>query len=277
MSKTKLRPVLRYFGGKFLLAPWIIGHMPKHRIYVEPFGGAASVLMQKPKSYAEVYNDLDDGVYSLFSVIRSPEQSAQLYAQLRETPFSRREFEMAAYYHPDPVEKARRLIVRSYMGFGADSGIDRTKASGFRANSNRSGTTPAHDWANYAGYVPIFSERLRGVVIENRDAKEVMLAHDGEETLHYLDPPYPAATRTKARAKNYNFELSDEEHEDLLAFALKLRGMVMISSYESELYDRMLTGWKKEIKDTHADGANKRKEVLWIKPAPTNPTADVKE
>jgi len=54
------RALLRYFGGKWAIAPWVLAHLPAHRIYVEPFGGAASILLRKPRSRIEVYNDLDE-------------------------------------------------------------------------------------------------------------------------------------------------------------------------------------------------------------------------
>ena len=52
-------PPLKYFGGKWLLAPWIIEHFPSHKTYVEPYGGGASVLLRKPRAATEVYGDLD--------------------------------------------------------------------------------------------------------------------------------------------------------------------------------------------------------------------------
>jgi DNA adenine methylase len=61
---------MRYHGGKWMLAPWVIENMPPHRVYIEPFGGAASVLIRKKRSYAEIYNDLDGEVVNLFRVCR---------------------------------------------------------------------------------------------------------------------------------------------------------------------------------------------------------------
>jgi len=266
------RPALRWHGGKWKLAPWIISHFPPHRVYVEPFGGAASVLLRKPRAYTEVYNDLDDWAVNLFMVLRDAEMSAQLIEQLRLTPFSRTEFECGRQLGEasgDRVELARRLIVRSFMGFGSNAHNGRS--TGFRANSNRSGTTPAQDWANYPEALPLLIDRLRGVVIENRDAMAVMAAHDGLETLHYVDPPYMAETRSPAnkydlKYRMYRHELTDEDHAKLLEGLHELQGMVVLSGYPAPLYDQMLSGWRRIETAAHADGARPRTEVLWINP-----------
>lgn len=257
MSVT--RPALRWHGGKWLLAPWIISHFPKHRCYIEPFGGAMSVLLRKERSYAEVYNDLDVTVVNLFRVLRS-ERAGELRDNLALTPFARDEFMEAYQESADPVEAARRLIIRSFMGFGSNG---HERSTGFRSNSNRSGTTPAHDWANYALAIDGLIERLQGVVIENRDAKEVMLQHDAEHTLHYVDPPYVFATRADL-SKDYAHEMSDADHSEMLGVLLALKGSVVVSGYPSPLYDDALRGWKRVERKALADGARERTEVLWL-------------
>lgn len=256
------RPALRWHGGKWLIAPWIISHFPQHRVYVEPFGGAASVLLRKPPSYAEIYNDLDSGVVNLFRVLRGP-RAEELVASLRLTPFAREEFEVAYEHTECEVETARRLIIRSFMGFGSNG---HNKATGFRADSNRSGTTPSHDWLNYPDSLARIITRIRGVTIERRDAKEVMAAHDGPDTLHYIDPPYLFDTRTDTAA-DYSHEMTEVDHVQLLEFVVSLRGAVIISGYPHALYDDALSGWRRETRASLADGAKKRTEVIWMNAA----------
>lgn len=251
------RPMLRYHGGKWSLAPWIISHMPPHRIYVEPFGGGGSVLLRKSRSYAEIYNDLDGELVNLFRVAR--DNGDDLRRALELTPFARDEFIESYVETSDPVEQARRTVVRSFMGFGSNS---HNKKTGFRANSNRSGTTPAHDWRNYPGAFPVIVERLQGVCLENRDAKLVSQTHDSKQTLHYLDPPYMFGTRDKGT--DYRHEMSDEQHGELGDFANSLKGVVMISGYAHPDYERMFSGWRRIERAALADGARERTEVLWI-------------
>lgn len=254
------RPVLRWHGGKWLLAPWIISHFPKHRVYVEPYGGAGSVLMRKPRSYAEIWNDLDDGAVNLFRILRS-DDATELVRRLRLTPFARAEFDETSKPLPaDPIEKARHLVLRSFMGFGSNA---HGRSTGFRANSNRSGTTPAHDWANYPDALEVVVKRLVGVIIENRDAKRVMTTHDGPETLHYVDPPYVWATRGDD-SPDYVHEMNDGEHAELLAYLKTLRGMVVVSGYPAKMYDDALLDWRRVEREALADGARPRTEVLWI-------------
>ena len=256
---TRTRPVLRWHGGKWTLPPWIISQLPDHRVYVEPYGGAASVLMRKPRSYAEIYNDLDDEVVNLFRVLRGDDALA-LVDGLKNTPFAAEEF-AAAYEVSDlPMERARRTIIRSFMGFGSNGVHQKT---GFRSNSNRSGTTPARDWVNYPDALLAVVERLQGVVILNRDAREVMAAHDGPDTLHYVDPPYVFATRADAR-HDYAHEMTDAQHADLLTFLKSLKGKVVLSGYPHPTYDVALDGWTRVDRVAMADGAAKRTEVLWM-------------
>lgn len=256
------RPALRWFGGKWRLAPWIIEHFPAHRVYVEPFGGGASVLLRKPRSYAEVYNDLDDGVVNLFYVLRDPATRARLVEAIGFTPFARQEFDDAYKTVDDPVESARRFVVLSHMGFGTAGVRQRT---GFRANTTRNGTTPAIDWSRLPGALAAVGERFSGVVVESRPAAMVMATHDGPQTVHYVDPPYPHGTRSDSSRWNYRHEMTDDDHRALAASLHLLRGMVVLSGYACDLYDRELfPGWQRIEKSTHADGARDRTEVLWL-------------
>lgn len=260
MSELVTRPILRWHGGKWMLYPWISSQFPPHRIYTETFGGGASILLRKPRCYCEVYNDLDGELVNLFTVVR--DRGTELKRALELTPFARTEFFAAYEPAEDPLERARRTVILTYMGFGSNSVV---KTSGFRSNANRSGTTPAHDWAHYPDCMDAMIERLRGIIIENRDAKEVMAANDGPDTLHYVDPPYVMETRSYGKG-GYRHEMTDDQHRDLAAFLKELQGAVIVSGYPCDLYDHELyAGWERLERSAMADGARERTEVLWMR------------
>ena len=266
------RPALRYLGGKWKLAPWIVSHFPAHRVYVEPFGGAASVLLRKPRSAGEWYNDLADDVVNLFSVLRNQDLALRLARAIDLTPFARAEYDLAFEAAEDPVERARRLVVRSYMGHGSSAATSQ-RSTGFRASLvNRGGALPAGDWLTLPAALLAISERFAGVVIEHRPALQVIEHYDSADTLLYLDPPYLPSTRSAKRRGEmafhaYAHELNEAEHLDLLAAACRCEGMVIISGYPADAYDRALEGWTRRDVTTHADGALDRVESLWLNPA----------
>jgi DNA adenine methylase len=268
----KQRPVLRYHGGKFRIRNWIISHFPPHRRYVEPFGGAGSILMTKPRSDFDVYNDLDAAVVNVFRVYRDPVMAKELRRLLRYTPWSRDEFYLSYVPTEDPLERARRTIVRAFMAHGSTS--VRAKRTGFRAGSHpdrRGGGFG--DWRGYPKAAKRFTERLQGVVIENTDAMALMRRHDRSDTLFYVDPPYPQSTRSAIRCdgdltRAYNHEMTDDDHRRLRAVVGSLEGTVIVSGYPCSLYDdELYAGWERDTRPARGDGGVARTEVVWIKPA----------
>lgn len=274
-SGAPSRPVLRWHGGKFRLADWIVGFFPAHDGYVEPFGGAASVLMRKPRVPMECYNDLDGDVVNLFRVLRDPCLSRDLRNVLKLTPFARAELDAAfvAFESDNPVERARKLVVRSYMGFGADAGSRLNKPS-FRckrSNGQSFDSSPAVEFSSYADMLPFFTERMQGVVVEQKPAIQVIEQFDSPATLVYADPPYIHSSRAQNKGNGishgYRYELSNNDHEALAECLHKCRGMVVLSGYASDLYDKHLyRHWERFERHTTAESNKPRVEVLWINP-----------
>lgn len=266
---TVTAPALRYHGAKFRLAPWIMSFFPEHTCYVEPFGGAAGVLLQKERVYAEVYNDLDRAVVNFFEVLRDPASRRDLITAVTLTPYARSEFEQAWEPTEDPLELARRLCIRAQMGFGSAGA---TKGhTGFRIDTKREYGTAQHLWATYPAAIAAAGQRMTGVLIENRPAIDVMKAHDAPDTLHFVDPPYMHETRVMTGSRRtYKHELSTVDHEQLLDTLLELEGFVVLSGYSSDLYHDKLAAW--EVSSTKARisagrGTALREEVVWINPA----------
>lgn len=263
------RPALRYHGGKFRLAKWVMQFFPPHRIYTEAFGGAAGVLLQKPRCHGEVYNDLDGNVVAFFRCLQQPALRDQLVQAITLTPYARAEFELAWEPTDDLVERARRTAIRAQMGFGSAGA---TKGStGLRTDTMRRYSTAQMDWAAYPPVLLDVAERFQQVLIENRPAVDVLRQHDSPETLHFVDPPYVHSTREMRGANGcYRHEMADDEHAQMLLDLGELSGMVVLSGYGSDLYAGALPGWishQTKARISAGRGTAIRTEVVWLNPA----------
>lgn len=264
-----IRPALRYHGAKFRLAAWALQFFPLHTCYTEVFGGAAGVLLQKPRSYAEVYNDLDGDIVNFFRVVRDPATRGALIDLCALTPYSREEFDLAWDPTDDAVERARRTAVRAAMSFGS-AGSTKGR-SGFRIDTRRKHGTASHVWASYPPGLGLVGERFEGVVIENRPATSVLIQHDAPDTLHFVDPPYLPSTRDRhAIDRYYRHEMSQLDHGELLGVLKRLQGMVVLCGYPSDLYEHELIGWHRHETSARASGNRGtvlRTEVVWLNQA----------
>lgn len=269
MGKGPSRPALRYYGGKWRIGPWIIRHIPKeHECYVEPFGGAMSVLLRKARSPLEVYNDLNESVVNFFRVLR--ERPDDLVQMLRWTPWARAEYELSQEIATDLLEEARRCYVSCWMGFGGGRAKWR---QGWRYQV-RAGTLWKPSAVSFMELNHLYqvAERLRGVQIECREGEEVIRSCDSPTTVFYLDPPYVHSVRSKWKDV-YAYEMSDEDHARLAGLARALEGMVLISGYPSKLYADLYEadGWQRVETRARTNGGGmissaSRVEALWLSP-----------
>jgi DNA adenine methylase len=257
------RPLVRYYGGKWAIASWILSFIPSHKIYVELFGGGGSILLRKARSFSEIYNDLDTEIVNLFRIVR--DRGNELKEKLYVTPYSRDEYMVSFKKTNDKLEQARRTVIRSFFGFGTVAILCNEEESypGFKSNIKISGTPPGPTWQNYPEAMTALIERLRGVIIENRPALDLIPIHDSANTVFYVDPPYLPSVRCSG--KDYRYEMSESDHIELAERLKEAKGAVLISGYPSKLYDVLYQGWIRREKKTHANGHGKRIEVLWMK------------
>jgi DNA adenine methylase len=223
-----------WYGGKAHLAARIANMLPIHHTYVEAFGGAGSVLFAKPRVTLEVYNDIDSGLVTFFRCLRDqPEQLARL---LRLTPYAREEF-----IHcrdgwervESDLERARQWYVRMRQAFGCSV----SKSWGHERNGALSGGTRAASFATTVDELERFAERFRRVQIEHLHWRDLLAQYDAPGVCVYLDPPYHPETRSRlGRNHGYRFELTAEDHQELIAAVLSLRSSVLLSGYEHPSY-----------------------------------------
>lgn len=269
-SRKGLKSPIAWYGGKAYYAEWLIERFPDHRVYVEPFGGAANVLLRKPRSEVEVYNDIDDRVVNLFRVIRDPEPFERLQLLLDLTPYARGEFAALLDLPPteDPVEKARRFFAVCRQARGGIGMSKLTKNAW--ATSKRTRREMAEPVSKYLSAIDGLEDvatRFRTVMIESRPAIEIIHQYDGDDTFFYLDPPYMPETRHGNKAATYAHEMAPDDHAALLDTLLQIKGKAMLSGYAAPLYEDKLKDWRREELRTKAHMSNsgeERVEVIWF-------------
>lgn len=292
------RPIIKYHGGKWRLGKWIVPILEEiqHDLYCEPFGGSAAVLLQKERSLMEVWNDMSWDLHNFFTVLR--EAPEQLVWAIQNTPYSYSEWQYAssigAYFaklensdetgsprkikvhgtsrgvfdHINNLERARLFYIRcqmSIMGEGVINAGFRRQKMYSRGISGKSSMKPASLSFMETEHIWQTVDRLRGVVLENAPASDIISLYDKPETLFYVDPPYLGTTR--ARRVAYHHELvSKADHIDLLVLLETLNSMVVLSGYPSELYKTHLErkGWRRLDHQARINGAGQRIESLWL-------------
>ncbi|MDB4634527.1 DNA adenine methylase [Rubripirellula sp.] len=263
--KSEIRPPVKWHGGKYYLCQKIIPLFPEHETYLEPFGGGASVLLNKQPSQVEIYNDIDERITRLFRVIR--DEGKELVKLLSLTPYSESEFERCATYDPSDseVEKARKDFVRWRMSIGG-------RGKGFSFSKHRSRRGMADVVSGFLSSIdselPKICERLRTVQIMQRNAIELIEEWDGENVLIYCDPPYVHSSREKRSTNVYGNEMSDAEHKQLGEVLNGCKAKVVLSGYATDLYNDLFSDWTRlEIQISNHSSSKKTKEkkveVVW--------------
>jgi DNA adenine methylase len=252
------RPAFRYFGGKWILSPWIISHFPEHINYVELCGGAGSILIQKERSPIETFNDLDGEIVNFFQVLRM--RRDELIEQIRFTPWARAEYQLSCEPVQDELERARRFYMRHQMAISAS----RRYSSGMRMVKGLDGGIPARYHANVDHLYQI-AERFMGVQIEQLSALKCVEKYETPETLFYFDPPYVIEKRTSG--KEYVFEIDTQFHVEAATLLRESAGYVVVSGYACPLYADLYEtrGWQRVDIEAQTSG-QKRTESLWLNP-----------
>jgi DNA adenine methylase len=262
---STIRPPVKWHGGKRYLAKQIIQYFPPHRVYLEPFGGGASVLLNKLPAEVEVYNDLDLRITRLFRVLR--DQGDRFLAKVQLIPYSQIEFEAAVAYPPgaSDLDMAICDFVRWRQSFGGkgQSWSYTTK----RARGGMAGDVNA--WWTAIDGLPEIIDRIRRVQLLCQSAFEAIPRFDHPEGLIYCDPPYVHSTREQNSRKVYHAEMSDEDHRRLAQLLRKCKGKVVVSGYPSAIYNELFEGWrlvKFDIANHAAGGREKGRETecLWL-------------
>lgn len=263
MAKSPISRV----GGKYRLADKIISLFPEHTLYVEVFGGAGHILFKKPPSKVEIYNDIDRNLVCFFSAVKDKNLCEKLYDRLEATPYSRDVFNKCLHnLSLEVISDLERAYCFSVVNGQCFGGL--MEKWGISIKDNRT----AMGFHNKRKLLATACERLRGVQLECKDFRYILKRYDRPDTLFYLDPPYVHNTRSSR--KLYDNERVDTDHAELVDMLLNLKGKAILSGYDTQIYDRLVSaGWEKIDLGDMAISLNKRvdkkrvykREFVWVK------------
>jgi DNA adenine methylase len=273
-----------WYGGKFSQLDWLLPLLPPCRHFVDVFGGSGAVVMNRPPSPLETYNDLDKDVVHFFRVIRDPNKLQELLRQLELTPYSREERTMAhlSLHRPeseelDEIERARRFFVVARQTTRGQVQLHSSPLGIWkftRDAMSRGIAGTVSSWQYGIDGLAAVAARFRNIQVENYPAIRIIELYDTPDTLFYCDPPYVQDTReTSHRRRDYTNEMSDTDHRDLAAALHKIRGRAAISGFPSQLYDELYGDWNKimmprlantsSYRGEYTQESAERIEVLW--------------
>lgn len=252
-----MNAILKYPGAKWRIAKWIIEHIPEHHSYVEPYFGSGAVFFNKTPSNIETINDIDGDVVNFFRVVK--ESADELAYKIFMTPYARAEYERSYEgSEKTDIDKAVAFCIKINMSHGYRCNAK----SGWKNDvQGRERSYAVQVWNKLPEIIMQAAARLKEVQIEQGSALDIIKRFNHPKCLIYCDPPYLLSTR---KGKQYNIEMSDKDHERLLQVLLESKSKVMLSGYESDLYDYILRGWRKVEKDNMTQSLKKRKEILWM-------------
>jgi DNA adenine methylase len=285
MGKVAVSTPLKTHGGKAYLAPRIVALFPprdSYLHYVEPYAGGLSVLLANdPEGKSEVVNDLDGELTNFWTVLADPDLFADFRRRVESRPFSEPLWrEVSAHrdqYGPFAGRPACGVDTRVMDACGfftlcrqSLAGRKDAFAPLSRTRVRRGMNEQASAWLSAVEGLPAVHARLKRVVVLNRPALDVIRQQDGPRTLFYLDPPYAHDTR-KTTGEYGAYEMSLEDHAELLQELGILEGRFVLSGYRNDMYDRTaeVNGWRRadfEISNHAAGGKDKRRmtESVWL-------------
>ncbi|HVY25240.1 MAG TPA: DNA adenine methylase [Polyangiaceae bacterium] len=217
----RLRPILKWAGGKRSLVPRILHELPKRiDTYYEPFVGGAAVflaLAEEKRFRRAVITDKNRELINLYTVVR--DDLGKLLKKLEALQDRTSEddyYEIRAAKPTNKIERAARLVYLNKTGY---NGL-------YRVNSKGGFNVPYGRYKRPKIYDPErlgnFSSALQDVRIEVADFSVACdEARRGDAV--YLDPPYLPLSKTASFSAYHSEAFGLPEHERLAAAFEKLR------------------------------------------------------